>query len=78
MVLQPIIWSFRFLYALDRRLRCDASLFDEVSHSVNSFLAFDDVLKECFFVFKVAWVKLFLQAREDVGWGAVECAIGVR
>ena len=60
MVLQPIIWSFRFLYALDRRLRCDASLFDEVSHGIDSFLALDDVLKERLFVIKVTWVKFLL------------------
>ena len=78
MVLQPVVRSFHFLLALDWRLRCDTSLFDEVSHGVNSFLALDDFLKECLFVFKVARVKLLLQAGEDMGRRAVECTIGIR
>ena len=77
-VLQPVIRSLHFLLALDRRLGCDASLFDEVSHGVDFHFAFDDVLKERLFVLKVAWVELLLQAREDVSWGAVECTIRVR
>ena len=59
-VLQPVIRTFNFLLALDWRFRCDASLFDEVSHGIDSFLAFDDVLKERFFVIKVTWVKFLL------------------
>ena len=60
MVFQPVIRTFHFLLALDGRLRCDASLFDEVSHGIDSFLALDDVLKERLFVIKVTWVKFLL------------------
>ena len=78
MVLEPVIRSLNLLLALDWRLRCDASLFNEVSHGVNPLFAFDDVSIERLFVFKIAWVELLLQAGEDVGWVTAVGTVGVR